>query len=77
MIALSATSIVIIPLMAFILFRVIVLGKNEYDVVPLALKLFKSKNKDDDEDDDDEDDDEDIEHLDAEYFKEVEVLNNK
>lgn len=75
-IALGITSIVIIPLMAFVLFRVIVLGKHQYDVLPLALKLFKSKNKDnDDDDDDDDEDDDEIEHLDSEYFKEVEVLN--
>jgi len=78
LIALSVTSIVIIPLMAFVLFRVIVLGRHEYDVVPLALKLFKSKNKGNDKNDDDDDDEEDdIENLDEEYFKEVEVLNNK
>jgi hypothetical protein len=62
--------------MAFVLFRVIVLGRHEYDVVPLALKLFKSKNKGDDKNDDDDEED-DIENLDEEYFKEVEVLNNK
>lgn len=71
-------SVVIIPVVLVILFRLVVLSK-EINILPfvyyIAKKLFK-ENEEDDEDDDDEDDDEEYEDYELTNEDEIIIINN-
>jgi hypothetical protein len=62
LLVISISAILVIPVLLIVLFRVIVLNKNEIDVLPSMLKIFKSnKGKDSNYD---------------KMFDEVDLLNN-
>ena len=62
LLVISISAILVIPVLLVVLFRVIILNKNEIDVLPSMLKIFKSnKGKDSNYD---------------KMFDEVDLLNN-
>jgi hypothetical protein len=62
LLVISISAILVIPVLLIVLFRVIILNKNEIDVLPSMLKIFKSnKGKDSNYD---------------KMFDEVDLLNN-
>jgi len=62
LLVIAISAILVIPVLLIVLFRVIVLNKNEIDVLPSMLKIFKS-NKGNDSNYD-------------KMFDEVDLLNN-
>jgi hypothetical protein len=78
--AMGLASIIVIPVMTVLLFRLIVLNKTEIDITKNILKSFNSKNKKEDNYENDDKNNLDyaeVEHLDVDYFNEVEVLDTK
>jgi len=62
LLVIAISAILVIPVLLVVLFRVIILNKNEIDVLPSMLKIFKSnKGKDSNYD---------------KMFDEVDLLNN-
>lgn len=72
LITVTIASVVVLPFLLVVLFRVIVLNNSKINVEPILAKYFKAKKVSEDDDDDDEDDDEEY----SEYFQNVELLDN-